>query len=153
MRRLLLASVCASLAGGCAAARQEYAPNQRADTVPYLRIMKVAVDGDSTRVTFRYRTVGAGRRSISVHGPGKPGAFAIQDLDGKRRYTLRAVENVAVAPERTEIPAESRHDFVLVFDPIPASMRAFRIGEGGYDPAAGENAWQFARVDLTGVPD
>lgn len=125
-----------------------YSVEKVADTVPFLRITKVAVSGSSTKITFRYTASGDQDRRIGVHPPGHGGAFRIQATTGTATYALTGVRRVAVLPDRTLVPQGSSREFTLVFEAIPETMNAFHVGEGDYDPESGESAWHFRDVEF-----
>jgi hypothetical protein len=123
--------------------------SQVSDTVPSLKIVKVVVNTDSTRIDFRYQASGATRR-VGVHAPSDEGAFAIRSLDGKKIYRLTGVDGIAVLPERSTVEDGTSLDFALTFEPIPKSMTAFQVGEGAFEAEPGESTWRFQKVSLKG---
>jgi hypothetical protein len=124
-----------------------YPVDQVSDTVPSLKIVKVAVNPDSTRIDFRYEARGATRR-IGVHAPSDEGAFAIRSLDGKKTYRLTGIDGIAVLPERSTVEVGASLEFALTFEPIPQTMVEFQVGEGAFDAEPGESTWRFRNVSI-----
>ena len=121
--------------------------DQVSDTVFQLHVTKVRVSGGKTVVEFEY-SAGDQARRVGVHPPGAEGAFEIETLDGAESFALRKIEGIAVLPDRTQVMAGSNLKFKLTFDPIPETLRRFNVGEGDYDPAAGESSWYFKNIEL-----
>jgi len=126
-----------------------YPVGQVSDTVPSLKIVKVVVMTDSTRIDYRYEASGATRR-IGVHASTDEGAFAIRSLDGKKTYRLTSIDGIAVLPERSTVEDGRFLEFALTFEPIPKTMTEFQVGEGAFEAEPGESTWRFRKVILKG---
>jgi len=135
--------LAAALLAGCAGTT--YVVDIASDTVPALRIVAVTNAKASTRVTLVYDAMDTGTRRLGVRAPGEPGAFVIRTPDGKRTYSLVAVEGVAILPARTTLFASQTLTFALTFERIPDDLRHFQLEEG---ESEGDTRWQFHDVCL-----
>ena len=140
---LLILVVAAAACGG-----RRFVIDKASVSVPFLTITKVDVGRKSTPIYFEYAPPEGSPRRVGVHPPGHAGAFGIQSLDRSQTFALTGIQGIATLPDRKMVEGGGELRFALTFEPIPDDMWEFHVGEGTYDPDAGETSWQFLNVKL-----
>lgn len=145
------ASAAAEEAPAEDAGKLVYKLSKVADATPYLRLKRVTLEANSTRLDFNYKNTDATGSWIMVSAAGSEHAFFLQTPDGKK-VAFRRASGIKVKPEQTEVAPGRSVSFSLFFDALDPGVRTFDIyeGEDAKDPTTNRDAhlWSWRGVTL-----
>ena len=151
---MFIAAILVCFISACSSHKmdREYVQDKVCDTEPRLRITKITVTDNETRVNCKYTYKASGKKALkpgasealAMAPPGNPAAMYIIASGGKK-YNLLKVSGIPTLPDSVIPVAGQVFDIQLVFERIDDSVKKIDIVEGNADMLV---AWKFLNIQL-----